>query len=314
MSTQDQLNSYYQEYILYYCNSVNSDTNFYDYVGLSDVCSVIYDSSTPPQIVISGWLIVGYSQPSNALLLTYSFSTVDTFFQNYYVIPAAIQANEPYMISTSNLNNVLNHSFMVGYVVYDTTVQATKYYDGSAWTTTASRYLSSSGGTLAGNLNMGSNNISNVNNISQSTPSAICIYTTASSSISFTANTPKVVSLGSFSQTINPNSDLSYNSSTGQCTYTGSATRYFRVIIGYSITALAVASTHTNYVSYNGSTSISGLRSVKTFLLLGPTDTSPYMISDIIQLANNDTIQLGAQSSTTSSVTYSNINYSIDAL
>jgi hypothetical protein len=314
MSTQDQVDTYYQEYILYYCNSVHSDPTFYDFYGLSDVCSVAYDSNTPPQIVISGWLIGGYSAPSNATLLTYSFSTVDSFYQNFYIIPAAIQANEPYMISTSNLNNVIPHNFMIGYVVYDTTAQATKFWSGSSWDTTASRYLSNTGGTLSGNLNMGSNNIVSVNNVSQLTPSALSIYTSASSGISLTANTPQVISLGSFSQTVNPNSDFSFNSSTGQCTYTGSATRYFKVTCYFCVQALAIASTHTNYLSKNGSTSISGQRIVNTFLLLGAVNTNSHSISDIIQMATNDIIQLGGESSTTSTVTYSNISYSINAL
>jgi hypothetical protein len=315
MSTQDQVNSYYQEYILYYCNSVNSDPTVYDYNGLSDVCSVAYDSNTPPQIVISGWLIGGYSQPSNATLLTYSFSTVDSFFQNFYVIPAAIQLAQPYTISTSNLNNVIPHSSMLGYLVFDSTVHALKFWNGSNWIVSSSLFLKLDGSsTMSGNLNLGSNNIVSANNISQSTPSCISIWTSASSGISFTANTPKVVSLGSFSQALNPNSDFSYDSSTGQITYTGSVTRYFRITSQYSIAALAVASTHTNYLSKNGSTSISGQRVVNTFLLLGQANTSAYSLSDIIQLAQNDTIQLGGESSTTSTVTYSNISYSISAL
>jgi hypothetical protein len=129
-----------------------------------------------------------------------------------------------------------------------------------------------------------------------------------------TANTPQVISIGSFSQTVNPNSDFSFDSSTGQCTYTGSVTRYCKVTIEYSTTALAVASTQTNFISHNGSTSISNKRIVNSFLLLGATNISPYSISDTIQLATNDTIQLAGQSSTTSTVTYSNVSYLIHAL
>lgn len=315
MSTQDQVNAYYQEYILYYCNSVHSDTTVYDYIGLSDVCSVAYDSNTPPQIVISGWLIGGYSQPSNATLLTYSFSTVDAYYQNFYIIPAAIQVAQPYSISTANLNNVIAHSSMLGYLVFDTTTHSLKFWNGSSWIISSSLFLKLDGTTtMSGNLNLGSNNIVSCNNVSQSTPSAISIWTSASSGIAFTANSPQVVSLGSFSQAVNPNSDFSYNSSTGQITYTGSVTRYFKVTSQYSIAALAVASTHTNYLSKNGSTSISGQRAVNTFLLLGQANTAAYSLADIVQLAQNDTIQLGAQSSTTSTVTYSNISYSINAL
>jgi hypothetical protein len=312
MSSQDDYNNYFVEYILYYCNIANSDTTVYQ-TDLSNVCTPYYDEDNNLQI--SDWLIEVYGAPSTETLLTYTLSTVLAFFNNFYTIPAAIAADEPYMISTSDLANIRHDSSMIGFVVFDTTAQAMKYLDSElSWNTTASKYLSSNGGTLGGNLNMGSNNITNINNLSQSSPSALSIYTSASSSISFTVSTPQVVSLGSFSQTVNPNSDFSFNSSSGQCTYSGSSTRYFRITVCYSIAALAVASTHTNYLSKNGSTSISGQRVVNTFLLSGQTNTNAYTISDIVQLANNDTIQLGGESSTSSNVTYSNISYSINAL
>jgi hypothetical protein len=311
---QSDYNSNPYQCILYYCNSPagQNDPTVYN-TDLSNVCSLYYDGSN--NIQISGWLLTGYGAPSTTTILTYNISTVLTFYNNFYTIPAAIAENEPYMISTTDLSNIRADSSMIGFVVYDTTVQATKYLSSAlSWETTASKYLSSSGGTLNGNLNMNSNNITNINTLYQSSPSLISIYTSANSAISFTASTPRIVSLGSFSQTINPNSDFSFSSSTGQITYTGSITRYFRIHINYSTTALAVAATLTNYISKNSSTSISGLSNVVTYLLLGSVTTNSYSLSDIMQLANGNTIQLGAECSSTQNVTYSNISYSIDAL
>lgn len=313
MSTNTELNQNPVQYVLYYCNSPagQDDPTVYQ-TDLSDVCTFGYDGSDNFEIL--SWLIGGYSQPSSMTLLGYVLSDVLDFYNDFYTVPAAIAANEPYMISTADLNNIRSDSSMLGFVVYDTTEQKTKYFDGISWETTASKYLSSHGGGLSGDLDMNANNIIDIGTVYQASPSCIGIWTSASSAISFTANTPKLVSLGSFNQSINGKSDFSYDSSTGKCTYTGSPTRYFRVSINYSTTSLAVASTQTNYISLNGSTTISGQRVVNSYLLLGQANIESNLISDVIQLANNDTIQLGAQSSTTNNVTYSNISYAISQL
>ena len=309
MSTQDQVNGYFQEYILYYCNHEQKDATFYDYINLTDVCTVGYDSNTPPQLVISGWLIGGYAAPSNALLLTYTFTNVDTYFNNFYVVPSEIKTTQPFSITTTALNNVINHSFMTGYVCLDTTAQALKFYTGSAWITSASRFLPS--GAQTANLNMNTHEIDNVTTLYQSTPSCVSIWSSDNVSISFTANTPKVINITNFSQTVNPNSDFTFSSSTGQLTYTGATTRYFRVTVQYSYSALAIATTLTNYLSKNGSTSISGARTVITFLLLGQASVFNSYVSDIVQLATNDTIQLGGQLATTNSVSFQALNYCV---
>lgn len=311
---QSDYNSNPYQCILYYCNSPagQNDLTVYN-TDLSNVCSLYFDGSN--NIQISGWLILAYGAPSTATILTYNISTVLTFYNNFYIIPAAIAENEPYMISTTDLSNIRTNSSMIGFVVYDTTVQATKYLSSIlSWEMTASKYLSSSGGTLNGNLNMNSNNITNINTLYQSLPSAISIFSNSNSTLSFVTSTSRMISIGSFAQTINPVSDFSFNSTTGQITYNGSTTRYFQVIVNYSITALSIATTLTNYISKNGSISISGQSNVITYLLLGPVTTNSYSLSNIVQLANGNTIQLAAQCNVTQSITYSNISYSISAL
>jgi len=141
MTTQDQLNEYFYQFVLYYCNQNDSVVHNTD---LSDVGTVGVDGSY--NLTMSSWLL-GYASPSNATLLTYNLATVLAFYNNFYTIPEGIAANEPYLISTSDLANIRSDSSMIGYVVYDTTAQATKYWDGTSWDTTASRYLSSNVGT-----------------------------------------------------------------------------------------------------------------------------------------------------------------------
>ena len=167
---------------MYYCNSVNTDTTVYNQ-DLSNVCTVSFNEDAT--LNISDWLIGGYSACTNTQLLTYVQSDVLAFFNNFYTIPSMIQANEPYMISTDDLKNVRADSSMIGFVIYDTTVQATKYWDGSSWGTTASRYLSSNGGKVNGNVGINTNDfgsgsmclaLSNAVSVPSTNPSGGVLY------------------------------------------------------------------------------------------------------------------------------------------
>lgn len=393
MSTQSELNLNYSQYILYYCGFDQKDATVYQ-TDLSNVCTVGFDGSD--NIEIKTWLIGGYSQPSMPTLLGYTLANVQNWYNFFYIVPVDIGNAQLYKISTANLNMVRTDNSMIGYSVFDTTAQATKYWSGSAWEANSSKYLSSNGGELKGDLDMKSNDIKNVDTLNdvnasnlvsisstftngnvvtgssgkvvqdsgtaltalvlkagdtmtgtlnsraliptsdntydlasssnkfkdlylsssvlQLTPSAISIWSSDNVSISFTANTPKLIPITNFSQSVNPKSDFSYTSSTGECKYTGSTTRYFRVTIQYSYAALAIATTLTNFISKNGSTSISGARTVVTFLLLGQASVFNSFITDIVQLATNDTIQLGGQLATSNNVSYQALNYCIQQI
>src|SRR5271165_294645 len=317
MSLQSDLNYNPIPYVIYYCNSPSgqNDPTLYDYQGLSNVCSWGYDGSS--DFIILSWLIGGYVAPSTATLLTYTLTDVTNFMNNFYVIPNAIQMAQPYTISTANLSNVIANSTMQGYLVFDSTAHMLKFWNQgtSSWIVSGSLFVKKAGDTMTGALDMSSsNNINNVNNITQLNPSAISIWSPDTVSISFTANTPKLVPITSFTQTVNPNSDFSFTSSTGQCQYTGTPTKYFTVTINYSTTALAVSATLTNFISHNGSTTIGGQRNVTTSLLLGSALTTAYSLTDVIQLAHNDTIELAAQNSTSGNVSYQAVSYVITQL
>lgn len=311
---QSDYNSNPYQCILYYCNNINGDTTIYD-IFLSNVCSLGYDGSG--NIQISGWLIVAYGAPSTATILTYSISTVLTWYNNFYTIPLAIQAGQTYSITYSQLSAIRSDNTLLGCIVLDTTNGVLRTWGGGGlgWFTGSDKYLLKNGtNSMTGNLNMGTNSINNAVTVYQSTPSCISIWSSDVVGVSFTANTPKVIAITGFSQSINPNSDFTFTSTTGQIQYTGSTSRYFRVTIQYSYAALALAATMTQYISKNGSTTINGARTVVTFILLGQLSVFNSMVTDIVQLNTNDTIQLGGELSSSNSVNIQAVAYSIQQI
>lgn len=165
-------------------------------------------------------------------------------------------------------------------------------------------------------LNMGNFKILNTSNIVQNTPSCINIWTLDTISKSFTANTPSLMDVTGFSQSINPNSDFSFDSTTGKCTYTGTSTKYFLCQILFSFTAVAPLATRTLTIaiSKNSSTTISRNRVVITFEALGPTNVFTSNISEIIQLSTNNTIQLLGNYTQTTSLSFQAVSYIINSI
>lgn len=315
MSTQSDFNNYYPYFILYYCNSPagQNDQTVYNQ-DLSNVCTIAVVSNN---VQINTWLIGSYSAPSMPTLLSYTISNVLAFYNNFYTIPQAIKDKEPYMISTSDLALIRVDSSMIGYIVYDLTAKVIKSWTGSSWSASGSQYLSLGGGTLSGDLNMGANKITNIRTLYQSIPSAISVTNSSSGSISFTANTPQVVSLSGFSQNSNPGSDFTLDTSTGKITYNGSTTRWFQVSSNYAVSTLVPISTQTltMFLSKNSSTSISGPRNVHSFIaLLGLAYTYSESLQNVIQLAQNDTIQLAGNYTATAGVTIGNISLCVSQI
>lgn len=130
MSLQIDLNSYPSQFMLYYCNYINSDSKVYQ-TTLSDVCTLSFDIDN--NTVFSDWLIGGYSMPSNATLLTYVLNDVLTFYNNFYIIPYIIAANQYYQISTVDLASVRADASMIGYRIFDITTRTVKSWSGSVW-------------------------------------------------------------------------------------------------------------------------------------------------------------------------------------
>lgn len=157
MSTQADLNTYPQQYVLYYCGSDQKDATVYQ-TDCSDVCTLAFDGNG--DIYIASWLLGGYSAPSNATLLSFALADVQTWYNNFYTIPALIQADQPYSISHADLANIRADDSMIGFSVYDTTEQANEVWTGTAWLTAPERFLPRGGGRLNGSLGIGSDDFS----------------------------------------------------------------------------------------------------------------------------------------------------------
>ena len=148
MSTQTDLNTYPWQFVLYYCNTINADVTVYQ-TDLSNVCTLGFDVSG--NITISGWLISGYAIPDTTTLLTYALVNVLDAYANFYTIQVA----QPYSITTTKLAMIRADASTIGFFVYDETVQANKTWLGSSWQTNMERFLSTSGGSVSGNLGLG---------------------------------------------------------------------------------------------------------------------------------------------------------------
>lgn len=313
MSTQADLNTYPWQFVLYYCNIVNADPTVY-HTDLSNVCTLSFDAND--NIAISNWLIGAYPAPSTATLLTYVLATVLTAYNNFYVIPDAIGQYQPYSISTADLANIRADASMLGWTIFNTTTHKICSWNGVAWVPMDSQFLPTVGGTMTGPINMGGQAITNTSSIVQSAPSGVSASTSASSSINMTANTGRTVPLGSFTVTSNPASDFTFDTTTGKATYTGSATRRFRVDMMYSITTIVPLTTQTLsvFISKNSSATLAGSRNVWTFIALGTVVTLPCCVSDTVQLATNDTVQLAALYTATAGVTFRDISVAISQI
>lgn len=307
MSTQQNFNDYYQQFILYYCNFVNNDPIIYDFNSLSNVCSITYDGINN-MILISGWLISAYPQPSNSTLLSYVLSSVLNWFDWFYNKPQQITSSQPFKMSTSVLNSVRTDSSMIGYVVYDTTLKVRKVFNGTNWITSDTLYLPSNS-----DIDLTNHNINNVLRLNQSSPSIASVTSSSSAPISFTANVSQNISLPGFTSSA-LSSDWSLNTSTGRLTYSG-ITKNFQVSASYSVNTLIPVSTQTLtiYLSKN-SAALNGPRNVQTFIILGLAYTYSSALNHILSFSNGDYIMLGGLYNATGNVTISNISYCISQI
>ena len=132
MSTQLDVDFNAPQYILYYCNFINSDSKVYQ-TDLSDVCTLSFDPITS-NAVFSNWLISAYPIPNTTTdLLTYTLSDVLAFYNNWYIIPIIVAADQYYQISTANLAHIRADASMLGYRIFDITSRTVKYWSGTAW-------------------------------------------------------------------------------------------------------------------------------------------------------------------------------------
>jgi len=282
MAPQDDFNQNYQAYVLYYCNFINNDPTIYN--DLTTICNITYNSETQ-QIELSNWLILAYPQPSNATLIAYNLVTVNTWYNNFYNIPALIIQTQPYKVSSAVLSQIRTSNAMIGMTVYDTTAQAVKYWSGTSWGLTG---------------------------MYPSSPSILSVASIDSVNIIYAANTPRLIPITGFTSALGK--DFGFNSATGLCTYTGSTTKQFKCTIQFSYSALALAATIMNWISKNGSLVASQNRIIFSFLLLGPVNTYNAIVSCNFILAQNDTLQLCGSSTAGLTMPYQSVSYNIEQI
>lgn len=284
MSTQDQVNAAVYQYILYYMNVTHADSELYP-IDLSGVCTVGFTEDAPPQVEVKDWAIGGYLAPTNADLLASSAGLVLPWYDNWYVIPAAIGDWQSYQISTASLANVRADAVMIGYQVYDTTLKVQRIWNGAAWVI-----------------------------MNTSTSSVSSTWSSDAMSSAFTANAPKVIDVTGFTQSVNSGSEWAVNASTGRHTYNGTITRPFRVTINYSNAKLAPLLTQefTTFISKNGGTTINGKRLTETFSATTILDRDNHCLSTCVSMAPGDYIQLAGQYTATSNINIRDVSYDIN--
>jgi len=148
MSTQSEVNTYNNQFILYYCNVDQKDSTIY-HQDLNDVCTIGWVDDA---LDISGWLIGGYGAPSNVTLMSFALATVQNWFNYFYTLPQDIENSQAYLISASDLALTRADASMLNYFVYDMTNKVRKTWTGSAWVIPTTLYLSSTGGNVVGNV------------------------------------------------------------------------------------------------------------------------------------------------------------------
>lgn len=284
MSTQDQVNAAAYQYILYYMNVTHADPELYP-VDLTGVCTVGYTEDSPPQVVVTDWAIGAYMAPTNGDLLATAAGTVLPWFNNWYTVPKAISDWQSYQISTADLANVRADASMIGFQVYDTTLKVQRIWNGTSWVV-----------------------------MSTSTSSVSSAWSSDNVSSTFTANTPKLINVTGFTQSLNTGSEWTVDTTTGRHTYNGGIARPFRVTINYSNSKLAPLLTQefTVFISKNGSTTINGKRTTETFSVTTILDREGHCISACVSMAPGDYIQLAGQYTATSSISIRDVSYDIN--
>lgn len=284
MSTQAEVNAHAYEYILYYIGVEQKDSGVYP-SDLSGICTLEF--APGDTIVVANWTLGGsYPAPLNEQLLAFSNSSVLSWYNGYYVAPIDITNAQYYKISGEDLSLVRTDDTMIGYKIFDTTVKSEKIWNGANWGATTS-----------------------------SVPSFTSCWSSSTTGVTFTANTPKLIDVSGFTQTESSGNDWVLNTSTGKLTYNGN-TRAFHVTIEFETTKVAVLFTQTltTFISKNGSTSISGKRIKETSLISSISETNPRSLTNVITLSYGDTIQLGGSYTATiggGGISFSNVSYAV---
>lgn len=112
--------------ILYHCGLQGSNRYKQD---LSDVCEFSYDIDG--YTYITNWYLSSpYTEPSLSTLLSYDLTTCNTYYENYYVLPDSIKANQPLInLTSTQISNIVMTSLNDGQLIFNTTTKRAMFYD-----------------------------------------------------------------------------------------------------------------------------------------------------------------------------------------
>jgi hypothetical protein len=176
---------------------------------------------------------------------------------------------------------------------------------------------------FGGSLNYQANNIIgtgliSTTNISAVDPSLIQIFLSGSNAVSFTANTPTLITISGWTSIVNPFGDFTPTLTTGQIQYTAtggisSPTRWFRVSINMGVLGVAGTNQFQFWISKNSVTT-SVTPTLYLFSAAVSTGINPVSYERLVQMAATDTIQLCGVYSATANVTINNINICVSQI
>lgn len=138
---------------------------------------------------------------------------------------------------------------------------------------------------------------------SAATPSCMSAFSNGGS-LSFTGGTARLIPFV-YNATLNPASDLTVTTSSGLVTYSGTATRYFRVCVEFAMQPLNVSGQGIQFfISLNSSLTVTEAQTWNFYAISGATlDYLPNSIERILQLSTGNTVQFaGILNGTTSSL------------
>ncbi len=206
----------------------------------------------------------------------------------------------PASVTTGNL---ASYNGTTGKLLADAAILTTNVLTNTGGTVTANQIpvFSGTGGRLLTNSSASiASGVVSATRFFPSSPSWYEGSTTSGGTTSFSAGTPKKLTISSFTSPAASN----FSSSGQVITYNGTENATFHVI--YNITSTQQASAYTlNYgITTNASTALSSFRSQTTSVVAGPLIDVAATVAQIIGLAQNDTVDLVGQCSTTLTIAH----------
>ncbi len=133
MGSQSDFDNNFAAYVLFHLGSVHSDPTVYA-TDASDVCQFAYDESNHIFIQPDTWLPTSTTEPTLETLIAYALADVMAFMTSFYFNPAAVNADQPVNLSSSDISALRTSSLVVGYTIFNLSTNKQQRWNGSGWT------------------------------------------------------------------------------------------------------------------------------------------------------------------------------------